>query len=57
VIALRHDDAVSRLRVGNRRFHHQQSSRQLRDEQSLAEAGVNAGDTLRLVPEITAGSR
>lgn len=38
------------------RFHHQQSSRQLRDEQSLAEAGVSAGDTLRLVPEITAGS-
>ena len=38
------------------RFHHQQSSRQLRDEQSLLDAGVRDGDTLRLVPEITAGA-
>ena len=37
------------------KFHHVQSSRQLRDDQSLALAGVAAGDTLRLVPEITAG--
>lgn len=37
------------------KFHHVQTSRQLRDEQSLAESGVTAGDTLRLVPEITAG--
>jgi hypothetical protein len=37
------------------RFHHVQTSRQLRDEQTLAEAGVGSGDTLRLVPEITAG--
>jgi len=37
------------------KFHHVQSSRQLRDDQSLAEAGVGSGDTLRLVPEITAG--
>lgn len=37
------------------KFHHMQSSRQVRDEQSLADAGVSAGDTLRLVPEITAG--
>lgn len=37
------------------KFHHTQSARQLRDEQSLHDAGVGAGDTLRLVPEITAG--
>ena len=37
------------------KFHHVQSARQLRDESSLAEAGVVSGDTLRLVPEITAG--
>jgi uncharacterized ubiquitin-like protein YukD len=38
------------------KFHHMQSSRQVRDEQSLADAGVSSGDTVRLVPEITAGS-
>ena len=37
------------------KFHHVQSSRQLRDDQSLADAGVGSGDPLRLVPEITAG--
>lgn len=37
------------------KFHHAQSSRQLRDDWSLADAGVGSGDTLRLVPEITAG--
>ena len=37
------------------KFHHAQSSRQLRDDRTLADADVNAGDTLRLVPEITAG--
>ncbi len=37
------------------KFHHTQSAKQLRDEQSLRVAGVNEGDTLRLVPEITAG--
>lgn len=37
------------------KFHHVQTSRQLRDEASLADAGVRPGDTLRLVPEITAG--
>lgn len=37
------------------RFHHVQLSRQVRDEQTLAESGVSEGDTLRLVPEITAG--
>ena len=37
------------------KFHHMQSSRQLRDEDSLLQSGVQPGDTLRLVPEITAG--
>lgn len=37
------------------RFHHVQSQSQLRDEASLAQAGVSDGDTLRLIPEITAG--
>lgn len=37
------------------RFHHAESQSQLRDNDSFATAGVNAGDTLRLVPEITAG--
>jgi len=38
------------------RFHHAQSSRQVRDEYTLADAGVAPGDTLRIVPEITAGA-
>ena len=37
------------------RFHHRGSGRQLRDEDTLAQAGVTDGDTLRLVAEITAG--
>jgi uncharacterized ubiquitin-like protein YukD len=37
------------------RFHHSQSQSQLRDEMSLEAAGVRNGDTLRLIPEITAG--
>lgn len=37
------------------KFHHRNSGRQLREDQTLAEAGVSEGDTLRLVPEITAG--
>jgi uncharacterized ubiquitin-like protein YukD len=37
------------------KFHHKASGRQLRDDESLASAGVATGDTLRLVPEITAG--
>lgn len=37
------------------KFHHLETSRQLRDEQTLLDAGVTNGDTLRLVPEITAG--
>ncbi len=38
------------------KFHHRASGRQLRDDETLAEAGVAEGDTLRLVAEITAGS-
>lgn len=38
------------------RFHHLQTQRQLRDDMTLQDAGVNSGDTLRLVPEIVAGS-
>jgi len=37
------------------KFHHVQSSRQLRDDMTLSAAGVQANDTLRLVPEIVAG--
>lgn len=37
------------------KFHHRASGRQLRDDETLASAGVADGDTLRLVPEITAG--
>ena len=37
------------------KVHHRQSGKQLADHQTLAEAGVSDGDTLRLMPEITAG--
>lgn len=37
------------------RFHHFESQSQLRDDDTFATAGVKSGDTLRLVPEITAG--
>lgn len=37
------------------KFHHRNGGRQLRDEESLAAAGVKDGDVLRLVAEITAG--
>ena len=37
------------------KFHHRASGRQLRDEQTLAQAAVTPGDELRLVAEITAG--
>lgn len=39
------------------KFHHKRSGQQLKDEQTLAEAGVGDGDVLRLLPEITAGAR
>ncbi len=38
------------------KFHHKNSGRQLLDGQTLAGAGVAAGDVLRLQPEITAGA-
>jgi hypothetical protein len=38
------------------KFHHKRLGRQLRDDETLVDAGVEQGDTLRLVPEITAGS-
>jgi uncharacterized ubiquitin-like protein YukD len=37
------------------KFHHKASGKQLKEEQTLAEAGVKHGDVLRLHPEITAG--
>ncbi len=37
------------------KFHHKASGRQLLDNQTLRDAGVKAGDVLRLQPEITAG--
>ena len=37
------------------KFHHKNSGRQLQDQQTLADAGVEDGDILRLQPEITAG--
>lgn len=37
------------------KFLHKETSRQLRDDASLQSSGVRGGDTLRLVPEITAG--
>ena len=37
------------------KFHHRASGRQLRDDETLLAAGVNSGDKLRLVAEITAG--
>jgi hypothetical protein len=37
------------------KFHHVETGRQIRDEMTLLEAGVNDGDTLKLVPEIVAG--
>ncbi|HOD49334.1 MAG TPA: EsaB/YukD family protein [Candidatus Hydrogenedentes bacterium] len=37
------------------KFHHKNSGRQLQEQQTLAEAGVQDGDILRLQPEITAG--
>ncbi len=37
------------------KLHHRNSGRQLLDEQTFKDAGVQQGDTLRLQPEITAG--
>ncbi|MFO0787108.1 MAG: EsaB/YukD family protein [Phycisphaerales bacterium] len=37
------------------KFHHKNSGKQLVDQQTLSDAAVREGDTLRLQPEITAG--
>ena len=37
------------------KLHHKQTGMQLMDHQTLAEAGIEVGDELRLFPEITAG--
>jgi len=37
------------------KLHHQSSRKQLLDEMTLKQSGVNDGDTLRLIPEIIAG--
>lgn len=37
------------------KFHHKQTGRQIDDQETLEAAGVQDGDVLRLVPEITAG--
>lgn len=37
------------------KLHHRASGKQLRDEQTLADAGVGSGDMVRLIAEITAG--
>lgn len=37
------------------KFHHKASGRQLRDEETLAQANVAPNDTLRILAEITAG--
>jgi hypothetical protein len=39
------------------KFHHKQSGRQINDDETLAQAGVNQNDVLRLVAEITAGAK
>ena len=38
------------------KLHHRRTGQQLLDKQTLAEAGVQARDELRLQPEITAGA-
>lgn len=37
------------------KLHHRQTGRQMLDNQTLSESGVNNNDELRLQPEITAG--
>jgi len=38
------------------KLHHRSSGKQLLDDQSLKDVGVQEGDVLRLQPEITAGT-
>ncbi|KAF1081879.1 MAG: hypothetical protein GQF41_1519 [Candidatus Rifleibacterium amylolyticum] len=37
------------------KFHHKASGRQLLDDETFYQAGVQSGDVLRIQPEITAG--
>ncbi len=37
------------------KFHHKASGRQLLDDETFRQAGVQSGDILRIQPEITAG--
>lgn len=37
------------------KFQHKASGRQIEDDQTLGDAGVQDGDALRLIPEIVAG--
>ncbi len=37
------------------KFHHKQTGRQIDDHETLDDAGVQDGDVLRLIAEITAG--
>ena len=39
------------------KFHHKATGRQLLDEQTLRQAGVQNGDVLRMQTEITAGAK
>jgi hypothetical protein len=39
------------------KLHHRRTGQQLLDHHTLAQAGVQPGDELRLQPEITAGGR
>ena len=46
---------LSQSQVERQQFHHHESSRQIGDATTLADAGVQNGHTLRLIPEIIAG--
>jgi hypothetical protein len=37
------------------KLHHKRAGKQLLDSETLRDAGVEAGDVLRILPEITAG--
>jgi len=39
------------------KFHHKASGRQLLDDETFHQAGVQSGDVLRIQPEITAGNK
>ena len=39
------------------KFHHKSSGKQIQDDETLRDAGVEEGDILRVVPEIIAGMK